>query len=374
MDCERLETIKESDKSSVYLVFDKAGCRMAVEKHLAGELPVYRVLEGLRHPCLPAIYELRIAQGETVVWEEYIPGSSAALAAASERQLRRWLLELCGALSLLHRKGIVHRDIKPSNLLPGADGHIRLIDFDAAREHRSEAESDTRLLGTRGYASPEQYGFAQTDGRTDIYSLGVTFRELLGPKAKRLRWRNILRRCTSIDPKRRYQGIWQLSLALRLETLHRRVLLPLLTALLTLTAAFTIWSYGTDTDFRDAITVVLQSRRASVFETADISALRLAERKLSQEAFTGDDLAAYDALKAWEPELEFISTGYADEAGDALFGGFSIVFLYRTGERYYSSFTGLYTIRHHIPPEDCQPYAPAVMKLYSLSIFDTPLF
>ena len=59
-------------------------------------------------------------------------------------------------------------------------------------------------LGTRGYAPPEQFGFAQTDARADLYALGATFRQLLGPVARKGRWRHILRRCTALDPKDRY--------------------------------------------------------------------------------------------------------------------------------------------------------------------------
>lgn len=179
-----------------------------MEKHLKGDLPIYQRLMKLPHPYLLKLYEVRSGPEETVVVEEYIEGRSIAEVRPTEKQLRTWLLELCEVLHHLHRSQIVHRDIKPSNLLIGADGRIRLIDFDAAREEKPQAESDTRLIGTRGYAPPEQYGFAQTDGRADIYALGVTFLELLGQTAKRRRWRHILKRCTALEPKRRYSLCW----------------------------------------------------------------------------------------------------------------------------------------------------------------------
>ena len=215
MELERLEILKDSEKSKIYLVFDAENRRMLVEKHLQGNLPIYRRLMNLPHPYLPKLYEARSGPDETVVVEEYIEGRSVAEAHPTEKQLRKWLLELCEVLHHLHRNQIVHRDIKPSNLLIGADGHIRLIDFDAAREEKPQAGSDTRLIGTRGYAPPEQYGFAQTDGRADIYALGVTFRQLLGQTAKRSRWRHILKRCTALEPKRRYRYTWQITWALR---------------------------------------------------------------------------------------------------------------------------------------------------------------
>ena len=138
MELERLETLKDSEKSKIYLVFDTKNRRMLVEKHLLGNLPIYERLLELPHPYLPKLYEVRYGPEETVIVEEYIEGRSVAEAHPTEKQLRKWLLELCEVLSHLHRNQIVHRDIKPSNLLIGADGHIRLIDFDAAekKSHR----------------------------------------------------------------------------------------------------------------------------------------------------------------------------------------------------------------------------------------------
>ena len=132
MELERLETLKDSEKSKIYLVFDMENRRMLVEKHLQGNLPIYQRLMNLPHPYLPKLYEVCLRPEETIVVEEYIEGRSIAEAHPAEKQLRKWLLELCEVLHHLHRNQIVHRDIKPSNLLIGADGHIRLIDFDAA--------------------------------------------------------------------------------------------------------------------------------------------------------------------------------------------------------------------------------------------------
>ena len=125
---------------------------------------------------------------------------------------------MCSGLTLLHEHGILHRDIKPSNIMepPGASssGLYRLIDFDAARTVKEGHAEDTRLLGTKGYAPPEQYGSAQTDARSDLYALGVTVRELLGPDY-RGPLRPILARCTEQDPDRRYQSAAKLARAVR---------------------------------------------------------------------------------------------------------------------------------------------------------------
>lgn len=74
---------------------------------------------------------------------------------------------------------------------------------------KEELEQDTELLGTRGYAPPEQYGFAQTDARADIYALGVTLKQLLGEKARKPRYRRVIQKCTNLDPDKWYRSVRQ---------------------------------------------------------------------------------------------------------------------------------------------------------------------
>ena len=157
METTYLEVWKETDKSKVYLIYDQARRCIAMEKHLTGHLDIYEKLQKLQHPYLPKIYDVRFEESETVVTEEYITGGSLVNITAGEKQLKRWFYEICDILSFLHKHRILHRDLKPANILLGGDGHIRLTDFDAARQEKPNAASDTRLLGTRGYAPPEQY-------------------------------------------------------------------------------------------------------------------------------------------------------------------------------------------------------------------------
>src|SRR5699024_6653849 len=87
-------------------------------------------------------------------------------------------IQICKALWVLHSMAAVHRDIKPENvILRGSDAV--LIDFDAARLHKPDHETDTQILGTTGFAAPEQYGLSQSDTRTDIYSLGILINVML---------------------------------------------------------------------------------------------------------------------------------------------------------------------------------------------------
>lgn len=208
MEYETIKLLKESEKSKVHLIC--SGERKYIRKELSGKHPVYEILRDNPHAGLPELKEIVISEDSTIIIEEYIEGQSAGSVDLSERQFRQIVRELCSVLEFLHGRGIIHRDIKPSNILLARDGHVRLIDFDAARMPREGKEQDTSLLGTRGFAPPEQYGFAQTDERTDIYSLGITLEQLLPEKSRNSRYRKILRKCTNLDPDKRYQSVGQL--------------------------------------------------------------------------------------------------------------------------------------------------------------------
>ena len=214
---ERIRLLKESEKGTVELVREEGGTRIFVRKRLKGNAAVYRKLRELEHPGLAKIYTVDEEDGFTVVLEEYIEGQTLGNAALSEKELVAAIRELCSVLDYLHSHGIVHRDVKPSNIILAKDGHIRLIDFDAARLMKEEADRDTVLLGTRGYAPPEQYGFAQTDERADIYALGITMKQLLEEKADKLAYRRIIARCTNPNPQKRYRRASAVKRALSAE-------------------------------------------------------------------------------------------------------------------------------------------------------------
>lgn len=212
MEYQEMELLKQSDKSTVYLVREKESGQMWVRKVLQGNHPVYLELLECRHPYLPRLYSVNMTDETTEVIEEYIEGESLQ-SGISPKEVFLIIRELCAVLEFLHGKGIIHRDIKPSNLLMANDGHIRLIDFDAARLYKENLEQDTRLLGTRGYAPPEQYGFAQTDERTDIYALGVTIRQLMGKTGQKPHYQRIIAKCTNLNPNKRYRSVSQVKRA-----------------------------------------------------------------------------------------------------------------------------------------------------------------
>jgi serine/threonine protein kinase len=133
-----------------------------------------------RLPHVEATYEL---PDEYVVIYDYVSGETLeqridSKGRMSETEAASVAADVCEAASSLHALGIIHRDISPTNVVLAADG-AHLIDFGIAREMRDNAPRDTTPLGTWGFASPEQYGFAQTDARSDVFSIGRLFAYLL---------------------------------------------------------------------------------------------------------------------------------------------------------------------------------------------------
>ena len=253
-----LRIIKESPHGTISLVEDTIAAQtqrrsLFVRKDLHATGLPYEALQDLDCEIFPRIvYTKEFPKtGTTIVIEEFIAGEPLSSRLEQKHYLTpeeatRLLLTLCRGLTLLHQHGILHRDIKPSNIMepPGAStsGLYRLIDFDAARTIKEGHAEDTRLLGTKGYAPPEQYGSAQTDARSDLYALGVTVRELLGPSC-RGPLRPILAKCTEQDPARRYQSAARLARAVRHARLlyyGKRALLLAGAALLAL-SAFLLW-------------------------------------------------------------------------------------------------------------------------------------
>lgn len=240
MEYERIRLLKESEKSTVYLVREKGGEQIFIQKMLKGQCPVYLTLQNCQHPYLPKLYMVSVEDDVTMIVEEYIEGQVLGSRELSEKQFLSIVRDLCSVLDFIHKKGIIHRDIKPSNIILAKDGHIRLIDFDVARMPKKDVDRDTRLLGTRGYAPPEQYGFAQTDERTDIYALGITLEQILGKGIKRPYYKRIIRKCINLDPDKRYQSVRQVKHAffhIWQKTLYGFLIILLLSF---------IWRYGID--------------------------------------------------------------------------------------------------------------------------------
>ncbi len=209
-----LRVLKQSPRGTVSVVRHKKSGTRYVFRRYSGSGEVYRRLLPVLCPHLPQIMEAAEQDGQTAVLEEYVQGDTLAEllmgARLTEREARQVTIQLCQALHVLHSMGAVHRDVKPENvILRGSDAV--LIDFDAARIYKDESESDTQVLGTTGFAAPEQYGIFQSDKRADIFSLGVLLNIMLTGKhpSREMavgKMGRIVRKCTMTAPEQRYQS------------------------------------------------------------------------------------------------------------------------------------------------------------------------
>ncbi len=155
--------------------------RIDLAAHLGSAYEVLARLarEGVRLQHLPRVIDCYKTQTQLVVVLEYVPGTTLAQMVgergASLELARTVFPQICDAADELHRAvtpPIIHRDLTPRNVIVAPRG-IFLIDLGIARQYRDGAAADTQRFGTRPYAPPEQYGFGQTDVRSDVYALGV---------------------------------------------------------------------------------------------------------------------------------------------------------------------------------------------------------
>ncbi|MGI6046175.1 MAG: serine/threonine protein kinase [Eggerthellaceae bacterium] len=183
--------LKEGEQSRTELVRNENGDRF-IRKYFADDAGFgnqYEALQNLEWPGIPHIVDAYHAGGHYVVVSEYIEGQTLleyvqAHGPCDEVFALGVLQSLTRTLEILHGLSpapLIHRDIKPSNIILSSRGVV-LIDFGIARRVNPEALKDTHCWGTQGYAAPEQFGFGQSDERTDLYALGMVFYFMLSGK------------------------------------------------------------------------------------------------------------------------------------------------------------------------------------------------
>ena len=213
-----LKLLKQSERGSVELIRHRATKQNFILRRFRGNAEVSRRLLNCTCPNLPEIYEVASEGEQNLLIEEYIQGDNMGVmlkdSLFSPEETRHIVRELCCALWVLHSLGAVHRDVKPENIILRGSNAV-LIDFDAARLHKDNESSDTQVLGTTGFAAPEQYGLSQSDARTDIFSLGVLINIMLtgchpSQQLAEGRWGRIVTRCTQVNPARRYKNVLKL--------------------------------------------------------------------------------------------------------------------------------------------------------------------
>lgn len=226
------------------------------------------MVKRLDHPALPRIVDI-IDTGETIyIVMDFIEGESldkilSEYGAQPEEKVIDWAMQVCDVFSYLHsqKPPIIYRDMKPANLMLKPNGNISIIDFGIAREYKEQNLADTTVLGTKGYAPPEQYS-GQTDPRSDIFALGMTMHHLLTgvdprngePYVPVRQWNPelsegieaIINKCVEPAAENRYQSCAELLLDLQdpskvtrgwRKKLKRRLFLFIATAALCVAAA-----------------------------------------------------------------------------------------------------------------------------------------
>lgn len=218
------DTIGYLKGPDIALVKDVETGTVAVRKKLRAELlGVYERLKSVEQANLPRVYETEEYEGECFAYYEYIEGETLEDIVHEGKytiaQAEEWMEQLCAAMGALHamQPCVVHRDIKPENIIISNGGVLKLIDLGAARLFKDGKPCDTEQIGTRGYAAPEQYGFNQSDARTDIYAAGTVLHVLMarfGEAAKA--YNAVAARCTQLEPQNRYQSAKAMKTALRM--------------------------------------------------------------------------------------------------------------------------------------------------------------
>jgi len=208
-----VSVLSDKNECRVLRVRNKSTEQDMVVRSFPTAVSAYEELYNINAQNLPLIYDVINCDDGQIVLEEFIEGVTIAEVMESGNYhylgTRKVIRAVCHALNVLHERNLVHRDIKPENVVIGKDGRVVLIDFNAARKI-SSASKDTVIMGTVGYASPEQLGVAQSDARTDIYALGVLINVMITgkhPSEKLAKGKagRIVRKCTSVNPSERYQ-------------------------------------------------------------------------------------------------------------------------------------------------------------------------
>lgn len=211
----------------VYLVQHKTSKKVFVKKELAVyNKDLYCQLKA--HPVsgIPRIYELFESEHTLTVIEEYISGDTLESLVEQHGPFDTntsadYMLQLCDIMIRLHslQPSIIHRDIKPSNIMLSQFDHIVLLDLNAAKYESFKQAEDTMLLGTKGYAAPEQYGFGVSTVQTDIFAMGTLLKYLTtgaihSSADASNAFFEIIEKSTQLEAKNRYASVFEMKQAI----------------------------------------------------------------------------------------------------------------------------------------------------------------
>lgn len=228
------ECLKESEDSSTFLVKETATGILCVLKwgrnrqteFLRNEMEIMKKMADRKLSGIPKAYRIFEENGEVYLVREYIEGMSLAQmvlqkGGISEAEIYRISRKICQTAEQFQNpdEPMIHRDIKPENIVVTPGGEVVFIDFGTMRSYKKDGSRDTFVVGTRGTAAPEQYGYTQTDQRTDVYAIGQTMLYMVSESyemnqlsecAVSRRMKKIIEKACSFEPDKRYGDVAQL--------------------------------------------------------------------------------------------------------------------------------------------------------------------
>lgn len=226
--------LKQSEHREIYLVADDKENLYILKKQSGKQLPqlkqeqhIFEILHDAKDLTIPRYIDCWEEQEYCYLLRTYIEGCSLSdyfnrRLYLSDKEIIHYMLAICDLISTLHHQQppVIHRDIKPENfIIQKGTGTLYLIDFDTARVYTPDKSRDTMLVGTPSHAAPEQFGFSQSDVRTDIYALGKTLlyltcgnTEIVDLKSSSIAkpFQKMIAHCTDFTPDKRYSDISQL--------------------------------------------------------------------------------------------------------------------------------------------------------------------
>lgn len=228
------ECLKESEDSSTFLVKETVTGILCVLKwgrnrqaeFLRNEMEIMEKMADRKLSGVPKAYRIFEENGEVYLVREYIEGMSLAQmvlqkGGISEAEICRISRKICQTAEQFQNpdEPMIHRDIKPENIVVTPGGEVVFIDFGTMRSYKKDGSRDTFVVGTRGTAAPEQYGYTQTDQRTDVYAIGQTMLYMVSESyemnqlsecAVSRRMKKIIEKACSFEPDKRYGDAAQL--------------------------------------------------------------------------------------------------------------------------------------------------------------------
>ena len=232
------ESLKESEDSFTVLVKEsvtgvfcvlKWGRKLQAEM-LRNEMEILQKLTEMGLTGIPKACRIFEENGGVYFLREYIEGTPLSQivlqkGGIQERELCRISIKICHAAEQFQdlEDPMIHRDIKPENIVITPGGEVIFIDFGTMRSYKKDSQRDTFVVGTRGTAAPEQYGYTQTDQRTDVYAIGQTMLYMATENYEQnqlsecdisRKMKKVIEKTCSFEPDKRYADAAELGKAI----------------------------------------------------------------------------------------------------------------------------------------------------------------